>query len=160
MSNQKKGTIADLMREHSSAATRYAAAVVKRMGIEASELAALEHLQAAGPMTPGRLGGRLSMSPGAVTALVDRLEGRGHVERMPNPADRRSALLRETEGGLRDSLEHLWPYIQEMRGIEEGFTEEERRVISRFLRAATEATHRHAQRLSEERRGPPANPDT
>lgn len=89
------------------------------------------------------------MSPGAVTALVDRLERRGHVERMPNPEDRRSALLRETEVGLRDSLEHLWPYIEEMRSIEERFTQEERAVISRYLEAATEATHRHAERLAK-----------
>jgi DNA-binding MarR family transcriptional regulator len=154
MSRENTETVADLMREHSSAAQRYAAALARRMGMGTSELAALEHLEAAGTMTPGQLGGRLSMSPGAVTALVDRLEGRGHVERMPNPEDRRSALLRETEKGLGDSLEHLWPYIEEMRGIEEGFTEEERVVISRFLRAATEATHRHAEELSREQQDP------
>ena len=111
-------------------------------------------------MTPGRLGGRLSMSPGAVTALVDRLEGRGHVERTPNPKDRRSALLSQTEGGLRDSLENLWPYIVEMRSIEEGFTQEERAVISRYLKAATEATHRHAEELSRERQDQPPTPGT
>jgi DNA-binding MarR family transcriptional regulator len=138
-----------LVREHSSAATRYAAALARRMGMGTSELAALERLQAAGPMTPGRLGERLSMSPAAVTALVDRLEVRGHAERMPNPKDRRSALVRETEKGLRDSLGHLWPYIEEMRGIEESFSEEERAVISRFLKAATEATNQHADRLSK-----------
>lgn len=160
MSSQNAEPVAGLMRGHASAATRYAAAVAKRMSLGTSELAALEHLQAAGPITPGQLGGRLSMSPGAVTALVDRLESRGHVERLPNPEDRRSALLRETEGGLRDSLEHLWPYIVEMRGIEEGFSEEERAVISLYLEAATEATHRHAERLSEEGQGPPPNSGT
>lgn len=160
MSRQNSETVADLMRGHSSATTRYAAALAGRMGIQTSELAALEHLQGAGPMTPGQLGRRLSMSPGAVTALVDRLEGRGHVERMPNPEDRRSALLRETEKGLGDSLEHLWPYIEEMKDIEESFTEEERAVISRYLKAATEATHRHAEKLSEGRQDPPAGLDT
>ncbi len=70
------------------------------MGIELSELAALGHLQAAGPMTLGRLGERLSMSPGAITVLVDRLESRGYAERFPNPKDRRSVLVRETERGL------------------------------------------------------------
>jgi DNA-binding MarR family transcriptional regulator len=79
---------------------------------------------------------------------------------MPNPEDRRSALLRETEKGLGDSLEHLWPYIEEMRGIEEGFTEEERALISRFLKAATEATNQHAERLSKERQDPPEKPGT
>ena len=123
---------------------RYAAATAKRMGIEASELSALEHLQAAGPMTLGRLGERLSMSPGAVTALVDRLERKGYVERIPNPKDRRSALVRETEAGLADSLEYLWPYIEEMREIQGRFSEGEREVIARFLSDASEATHRHA----------------
>jgi len=136
--------LADLVREHSSAVMRYAAATAKRMGLEASELSALEHLQAAGPMTLGRLGERLSMSPGAVTALVDRLGRKRYVERIPNPKDRRSALVRVTEAGLEESLEHLWPYIEEMRGIEERFSEEERAVIARFLSTATEATHRHA----------------
>lgn len=79
---------------------------------------------------------------------------------MPNPEDRRSVLLRETERGLGESLEHLWPYVEEMRGIEEGFTEGERAVISRFLKAATEATHRHAEKLSRERQDPPEKPGT
>ncbi len=145
MSTTRGENLADLVREHSSAVMRYAVATAKRMGLEASELAALEHLQAAGPMTLGRLGERLSMSPGALTALVDRLERKGYVERIPNPKDRRSALVRETEAGLGESLEHLWPYIEEMREIEGRFSEGERAVIARFLSAATEATHRHAE---------------
>lgn len=145
MSTARGENLADLVREHSSAVMRYAVATAKRMGLEASELAALEHLQAAGPMTLGRLGERLSMSPGAVTALVDRLERKGYVERIPNPKDRRSALVRETQAGLGESLEHLWPYIEEMREIEGRFSEGERAVIARFLSAATEATHRHAE---------------
>jgi len=79
---------------------------------------------------------------------------------MPDPEDRRSALLRETDGGLRASLEHLGPYIVEMRGIEEGFAEEERAVISRYPEAATEAAHRHAEELSRERQNPPGKPGT
>jgi DNA-binding MarR family transcriptional regulator len=144
MSTAEGESLTNLVREHSSAVIRYAAATAKRMGLEASELSALEHLQAAGPMTLGQLGERLSMSPGAVTALVDRLEKKAYVERLPNPKDRRSALVRETDTGLIDSLKHLWPYIEEMKGIEGSFSEEEREIIARFLSAATEATHRHA----------------
>jgi hypothetical protein len=53
--------------------------------------------------------------------------------------------VRQTETGLEESPEHLWPYIQEMKGIEEGFSEGEKEVIARFLSAATEVTHRHAE---------------
>ena len=143
------------MRGHAAAAARYSAALAGRMGIEASGLAALDLLQFEGPMTPGRLGGRLSMSPGAVTALVDRMEKRGHVRRLPNPEDRRSTLVRATEAGLQDPLRHLLPYIEEMRRIEETFTPQERAVIARFLEAVTGATHRHAEALSAEHRSGP-----
>jgi DNA-binding MarR family transcriptional regulator len=145
VSRASQQTLADLVRQYSSAVLRHAAATAKRMSLEASELAALEHLQAAGPMSQKHLAERLSMSPGAITAMVDRLEGRGYAERIPNPKDRRSALVRITKAGLEESLRHLWPYIEDMRGVEEGFSEEERAVVARFLRAATQATQRAAQ---------------
>jgi len=89
------------------------------------------------------------MSPGAVTAMIDRLESRGYVERTPNPKDRRSALVLITKAGIEESLRHLWPYIEDIKGVEEGFSEEERAVIARFLREATQATHRAAEGVDE-----------
>ena len=149
MSSPPQPILADLVREYTSAVLRHASATAKRMSLEASELAALEHLQAAGPMTQKRLGERLSISPGAVTAMIDRLESRGHVERTPNPEDRRSALVLITKAGLEESLRYLWPYIEDMKGVEEGFSEEERAVIERFLREATQVTHRAAAEVDE-----------
>ena len=145
MSSPQQPKLADLVREYTSAVLRHAAATAKRMSLEASELAALEHLQAAGPMTQKGLGERLSISPGAVTAMIDRLESRGYVERIPNPEDRRSALVLITKVGVEESVRHLWPYIEDMRGVEEGFSEEEREVIARFLGEAMQATHRAAK---------------
>jgi DNA-binding MarR family transcriptional regulator len=81
--------------------------------------------------------------------MIDRLESRGYVERIPNPEDRRSALVLVTKAGLEESLRHLWPYIEDMKGVEEGFSEEERAVIARFLRKATHATHRAAEGVDE-----------
>ena len=81
--------------------------------------------------------------------MIDRLESRGYVERIPNPEDRRSALVLITKAGLEESLRHLWPYIEDMKGVEEGFSEEERAVIERFLREATQVTHRAAAGVDE-----------
>ncbi len=145
MSSPPQQELADLVREYTSAVLRHAAATAKRMSLEASELAALEHLQATGPMTQKRLGERLSISPGAVTAMIDRLVSRGYVERIPNPEDRRSALVIITKAGLEESLRHLWPYIEEMKGVGEGFSAEERAVVARFLGAATRVTQRAAE---------------
>ena len=145
MSSPPQLDLPNLVREYTSAVLRHAAATAKRMNLEASELAALEHLQASGPMAQKDLGKRLSMSPGAVTAMIDRLETRRYVRRTPNPEDRRSALVGITKAGVEESLRHLWPYIEDMRALEEGFSEEERAVVARFLRAATQATQRAAE---------------
>jgi DNA-binding MarR family transcriptional regulator len=149
MSSPPQQNLANLVREFTSAVLRHAAATAKRMSLEASELAALEHLQAAGPMTQKHLGERLSMSPGAVTAMIDRLESRRYVQRTPNPEDRRSALVGITKAGIEESLRHLRHYIEDMRALEEGFSEEERAVVARFLRAATRATQRAAGGIDE-----------
>jgi DNA-binding MarR family transcriptional regulator len=52
-----------------------------------------------GGVTPKQAGEYLELTTGAMTSLVDRLEKRGHLERRPNPDDRRSVLLHLTETG-------------------------------------------------------------
>jgi len=138
------GGLGSLMRAHSSATMRYLFSLAKRMGLEVSELAALEHLQASGPMTMGELCSRLSMSPGAITALVDRLERRGYVERVPNPSDRRSSLVGATERGVEETFRHLLPYIRELRALEERLPAGEREAVARFLSDAAKIAHRHS----------------
>jgi DNA-binding MarR family transcriptional regulator len=72
------------------------AALARQAGITESDLDALEHLEAAGPLTQRDLGERLSLTSGAITLLVDRLEGAGWVQRGPHPTDRRYTLLELT----------------------------------------------------------------
>lgn len=52
---------------------------------------------------------RLGVDPAWVTAVVDRLEARGDVVRVPSPVDRRVKLLEVTDGGRRTwrSLQRL-----------------------------------------------------
>jgi DNA-binding MarR family transcriptional regulator len=56
---------------------------------------------AEGPWTPTGLAARLEMPLSTVIFRVKRLEGRGHTERVPNPDDRRSFLIRLTPKGKR-----------------------------------------------------------
>lgn len=50
-------------------------------------------------VTPKQGGEYLELSTGAMTSLVDRLERQGHIERRPNPEDRRSVLVHLTPSG-------------------------------------------------------------
>ena len=56
---------------------------------------------AEGPWTPTGLAARLGMPLSTVIFRVKRLERRGHAERVPNPADGRSFLIRLTPKGKR-----------------------------------------------------------
>ncbi len=46
-------------------------------------LAVMRAERAGAPLTPGRLGQHLGLSSGATTAVIDRLERAGHVQRSP-----------------------------------------------------------------------------
>jgi DNA-binding MarR family transcriptional regulator len=124
----------------------FAAAMARRTGLGLSEMAALEHLQHShGGLTPTELGRRLSLSSGAITALVDRLERTGHVERRPNPADRRSSLVLPLPEGLEEAGRHLVPVAADLLEKTAELKHEERAAVGKYLEVATEVFRRHAR---------------
>jgi DNA-binding MarR family transcriptional regulator len=58
-------------------------------------------IRAEGPWTPTGLADRLMMPLSTVIFRVQRIERRGHAERVPNPDDGRSFLIRLTPHGRR-----------------------------------------------------------
>ncbi len=59
---------------------------------------------AAAPVTPGALATALTVTPGAVTQLVDALRGHGLVETAPHPDDGRARIVRLTDAA-REQVE-------------------------------------------------------
>jgi DNA-binding MarR family transcriptional regulator len=70
-------------------------------GLAPDEFAVYCLLDIAGPLTPSALGSWMAAPPTTVSAVVKRLERRGHVARRPNPEDGRSHLLALTTEGRR-----------------------------------------------------------
>ena len=147
MSRYTSEDIVRLLQVEVGEVLAFAAAMARRTGLGLSEMAALEHLQHAGEegLTPTQLGKRLSLSSGAVTALVDRLEKTGHVERRPNPADRRSSVVLPLPEGLEDASRHLRPVAAELLEATAKLTDEERTAVGKYLEVATEIFARHAR---------------
>src|SRR6267154_1411153 len=70
------------------------------VGLSIPRLAALQRLVDAGGSLPlGQLAERLACVKSNVTQLVDRLEAEGLVNRLPDPADKRSRLAVITDAG-------------------------------------------------------------
>jgi DNA-binding MarR family transcriptional regulator len=74
---------------------------------------------AEGPWTPTGLAARLVMPLSTVIFRVKRLEQRGHAERVPNPDDGRSFLIRLTPKGKR-LLERARPAFRDYAEAVEG----------------------------------------
>ncbi len=71
-------------------------------GIESWEFDVLSALRRSGTpyeLSPGRLLRETLVTSGTMTNRVDRLAGRGFVERSPDPADRRGVIVRLTPEG-------------------------------------------------------------
>ena len=88
------------------------------------ELAALEHLDAIGGLTPGELGHRLGLTSGGVTALTGRLIEAGYVARDQHPGDGRMRVLTITAAGMEWLREHMAPVKEP---VEEAFAGRPRR---------------------------------
>ena len=69
-------------------------------GLTADEFAVYSMLRGSEDgSTPSELAGWMAAPPTTVSSYVKRFEARGHVERVPNPDDRRSYRLRLTDEG-------------------------------------------------------------
>jgi DNA-binding MarR family transcriptional regulator len=142
----------DLQQRRSLAAERHRAAMARMLGMSEKEAAAILLLARRGSLTPGQLGTQLSLTSGGVTALVQRLERAGHIERRPHPIDRRSVVLRATMGVLERARTCLAPLIAELDTIAARQTAGERQTIGRFLEEIAVASERHVTRLTQSAR--------
>ena len=117
-------------------------------GISATDLDALEHLEADGPLTQRQLGERLSLTSGAITMLVDRLEQGGWVRRRPHPRDRRFVLVELSAQATERTPPGLAAFHARIAEIAAGVPAEHRAAIAGFLRAAAEAAAASAAELA------------
>ncbi|MGE4554094.1 MAG: MarR family winged helix-turn-helix transcriptional regulator [Desulfovibrionaceae bacterium] len=81
-------------------------AVVRGSGLTLPQMHTLEILGDGGAMRMKELAGRMGVTTGTLTVLVDRLETRGLVRRKPNDQDRRSVLVELTDAGRRHFEQH------------------------------------------------------
>ena len=115
------------------------------------EFDVLACLRRAGPpftLSIGRLMRETLVSSGTMTNRIDRLAGRGLVQRLRDPQDRRSVLValtnegrRRADGAITDLLDHERPLLGSL-------TAHQQDVLADLLR-------RLLTPLDDERRGPP-----
>jgi DNA-binding MarR family transcriptional regulator len=140
--------LAGILQRFGLARDRMRAALAKRTGVGGADLDTLEYLEAEGPLTQRDLGDRLSLTSGAITMLVDRLEHAGWVNRRPHPTDRRYTLLELSSKAADATPAELDRYHQAIRALVEAVPARHRSIIAGFLNQAASAASLAARDLA------------
>jgi len=147
MTAREPETMAANLQRFGLARDQMRSALASGAGISQTDLDALEHLEADGPLTQRQLGDRLSLTSGAITMLVDRLEAAGWVWRRPHPSDRRYVLVELTQHAGERTPAGLAAYHAQIQAIAASVPAPHRDAIAGFLQAAADAASSAAAEL-------------
>jgi DNA-binding MarR family transcriptional regulator len=81
------------VREYGVNLTQFRNAMNEWVGLNGTDMECLRLLFQKGIATPSELARHTGLTSGATTAMLDRLEKAGLIERRPNPNDRRGTLI-------------------------------------------------------------------
>lgn len=112
--------------------------VAERFGLHTTDLECLDLLFMRKAATPGELAAATGLSSGAMTALLDRLERAGYVERQADPGDRRRVLLRIKAEAIKPIEAAYGPMQARMQKLWSGYSQAELATIVDFLKRSTD----------------------
>jgi DNA-binding MarR family transcriptional regulator len=121
-------------------------AIAEYMGIDGTAFRCLDVLDQEGPMTAGRLAQRARLSPGATTALIDRLEAKGYARRTRDTEDRRRVLV-EVAPELRERAAELYGTPEEGAAELGIYSDEQLEFLIGFLRGTVAYQEERMRRL-------------
>jgi DNA-binding MarR family transcriptional regulator len=123
--------------------------VAQFLGINRTDGRCLDIVERHGRMTAGALAAESGLTTGAVTALVDRLETAGYLQRVRDTADRRKVFI-ELTPLMTTITEKLFYNMEEMfQGMMERLTPGEVEAITYFLKAGILINGHRARLLKE-----------
>jgi DNA-binding MarR family transcriptional regulator len=124
-----------LLHEMAERQRAYYAACAAELDLSAAQSKVLMSLRPDEAVPMRALADRVGSDPSNLTGLVDKLEARGALRRVPDPADRRVKTLRLTADGRR-LRERFWHRLTHDPGPIAPLTREQVRALSELLQAA------------------------
>jgi len=89
--------------------------------------------------TPTWLSQQLGMTSQATTAVINRLEAAGHVERLRSPTDGRSARLQVSDAAVTLGWQFFGPLLDRLVAATEELDSVEQVIVKNYLTAISEA---------------------
>ncbi len=137
------------VRDYGVNLTRLQNATGDRMGLNVTDMQCLRLLFLKGTATPTELARHTGLTSGATTAMLDRLEKAGLIERRPNPNDRRGTLI----SPVKSAAEKVAAGFESARKAQEelisSYSEEELEIISDAFERFTKLWEQEREKMQK-----------
>ena len=133
------------LRELSTSTVLAASSIAQKVGMGPNDFKCAEMLVRTGPMTAGQLAKATSLTSGAITGIVDRLEKAGWARREADPHDRRRVIIHPGPQHNQQTATELYAsYTQTMERLLLNYTEEQLSFILAFVHRLTAINYEEA----------------
>ncbi|BBO84164.1 MarR family winged helix-turn-helix transcriptional regulator [Desulfosarcina ovata] len=126
--------LSDLIIEFYEKLSSWEQSVVEGSGITLPQMHTIEILGVNSMIKMKDLASKMGVTTGTLTVMIDNLEKKGLVQRIQNPADRRSYVIQLTEKGTEHYQRHSDFHLKLTRECTANFSEAEIRTFDTLLR--------------------------
>jgi DNA-binding MarR family transcriptional regulator len=121
----------------------------QRLGVNLTDLHCLNIIESRGGVTAGELAAEAGLTTGAITGVIDRLEGAGYAQRERDANDRRRVAITVTPAFYAAAADIWGPVKQDWdETLAARFTGPDLDVVMAFLAATDDVARRHLARLA------------
>ena len=124
--------------------------VADRFDLNQTDLEVLDLIFLRKQASAGDLADATGLSSGSVTALIDRLESAGYIERMDDPEDRRRVLVRVCHEAIEPIKAAYMGMQKKMFALWSTFEPRDLKVITEFVTRSTELAGACCKELREQ----------
>ena len=150
VSPERAGLLDDMQRagrQLSAATIMFHQAIADRLGLNPTDHKCLDLLVLKGLMTAGELAEMTGLTTGAITGVIDRLEGAGYVRREDDPNDRRRVILRVIPKGYREIGRLFESLSAAVNDLGARYNDRELATILDFMTRSSQMLHEETRKL-------------
>ncbi len=118
-------------------------------GLSITESKAISILMQEGSMTAGELAKRLSLTSGAVTNVLDRMDKGGFLKRVSDPNDRRKVIVEINPSKLKKLGKPYESVSVAFHKLVENYTIKELKFLVQFYKSSIEITRSEIEKISK-----------